>query len=82
MSKTINAVGADLRLDISQALNQWLEYRNGIELRVIINEFKIDPMTSDKYDYGAYMDAILFHCNASLENSINILQFINNEYTC
>ena len=82
MSRIINSVGADLRLDISQALNQWLNYRNSIELRIITNEFKIDPMTSDKYDYGAYMDAILFYCNASLENSINILQFINNEYTC
>lgn len=80
MSKTINSVGNDLKLDISQTLNEWLNYRNGIELRLITNEFNIDPMTSDKYDFGSYMDAILFHCNDSLENSINILQFINNEY--
>ena len=37
-------------------------------------------MTNDKYDYVSHIDAILLHCNESLENSINILQFINNEY--
>ena len=77
MSKIINSVGKDLRLDISQALNEWLNYRNGLELRLIANKFSIDPMTDDKYDYGSYMDAILFYCNASLGNSINILRFID-----
>lgn len=80
MSKTINAIGNDLKLDISLALNEWLNYQNGIELRFITSKFNIDPMTNDKYDYGSYMDSILFYCNASLENSINILQFINNDY--
>ena len=80
MRRIINSVGSDLKIGISQALNQWLEYNTGIELRIITNEFKIDPMTDDKYDYVSYMDAILSYCNASLENSINILQFINNDY--
>ena len=80
MVKTINAIGNDLKLDVSLALNEWLNYRNGIELRLITAKFKIDPMTNDKYDFGSYMDSILFYCNASLENSINILQFINNDY--
>ncbi len=80
MVKTINAIGNDLKLDISQTLNEWLNYRNGMELRLIADKFKIDPVTDDKHDYGSYMDAILFHCNDSLENSLNILQFINNEY--
>lgn len=80
MSKTINAIGNDLKLNISQTLNGWLNYQNGIELRFITSEFNINPMTNDKYDYVSYIDAILLHCNDSLENSINILQFINNEY--
>lgn len=80
MSKTINAIGNDLKLDISLALNEWLNYRNGMELRLIADKFNIDPVTDDKYDYGSFMDAILFHCNDSLENSLNILQFINNDY--
>ena len=80
MSKTINAIGNDLKLNISQTLNEWLNYQNGIELRFITSKFNINPMTNDKYDYVSYIDAILLHCNDSLENSINILQFINNEY--
>ena len=80
MSKTINAIGNDLKLNISQTLNGWLNYQNGIELRFITSKFNINPMTNDKYDYVSYIDAILLHCNDSLENSINILQFINNEY--
>ena len=66
MSKTINAMGNDLKLDISQALNEWLNYRNGMELRLITDKFNINPMTNDKYDFGSYMDSILFYCNASL----------------
>ena len=67
MSKTINAIGNDLKLDISQAVNEWLEYQNGLELRFITSKFNIDPMTNDKYDYVSYMDSILFYCNASLQ---------------
>ena len=80
MSKIINATGADLRLVISQSINEWLEYHNGADLRLITSKFNIDPVTNDRYDYVSYMDAILFYCNDSLQNSINVLQFINNEY--
>lgn len=80
MSNTINAIGNDLKLDISRTLNEWLEYQNGIKLRFIASEFNIDIMTNDIYDYVSYIDAILLHCNDNLGNSINILQFINNGY--
>ena len=76
----LNNINKSLKSEISQAVNEWLEYQNGLELRFITSKFNIDPMTNDKYDYVSYMDSILFYCNASLENSINILQFINNEY--
>ena len=80
MSKTINAISNDLKLDISQSLNEWLNYCSSHELRLIVSRFDINTMANDKYDYVSYIDAILLHCNESLENSINILQFINNEY--
>lgn len=73
MGKNTNSLDVDLRLVISQTINEWLNYRNGLELRLITDKFNINPMTNDKYDYGSYMDSILFYCNASLENSINIL---------
>ena len=80
MSKNINAIGKDLKLDISQSLNEWLNYRSGHELRLIVSMFGIDQMTDDKHDLGSFMDAILYYCNASLSNSIDVLTFINNDY--
>ena len=80
MSKNINAIGNDLKLDISQALNEWLNYRSGHELQLIVSMFDIDPMTDDKHDLGSFMDAILYYCNTRLSNSIEILKFINNDY--
>lgn len=75
-----NSVDNNLTTAIAEQLNLWLNYVDGYKLRLITNYFNIDPMTNDKYDYGCYMDAILYHCNDSLENSINILKFINNGY--
>ena len=80
MSKNINAIGNDLKLDISQALNEWLNYRSGHELQLIVSMFDIDTMTDDKHDLRSLMDAILYYCNESLENSIDVLTFINNDY--
>ena len=80
MSNIINAISNDLKLGISQSLNEWLNYCNGIELRLIVSRFGIDPMTDDRHDLGSFMDAILYYCNDSLSNSIEILTFINNDY--
>ena len=43
MSKTINAIGNDLKLNISQTLNGWLDYQNGIELRFITSSLILTP---------------------------------------
>lgn len=77
---TTNNMNIKLSSLIATQLNLWLDYVEGAKLRLITDYFNIDPMTNDKYDYGCYMDAILYHCNDSLENSINILNFINNDY--
>lgn len=77
---TTNNMDISLSSAIATQLNLWLDYVDGSKLRLITDYFNIDPMTNDKYDYGCYMDAILYHCNDSLENSIAILNFINNDY--
>ena len=76
----VNAMGNDLKLDISQTLNEWINYRGGYELQLVVSRFGIDHMTDDKHDFGSYMDSILFYCNKSLSNSIEVLTFINNNY--
>ena len=75
-----NNLNIELSSAIATQITLWLGYVDGAKLRLITSHFNIDLMTNDKYDYGCYLDSILYYCNDSLDNSINVLNFINNNY--
>ena len=76
----LNDNNKSLKIEISQAVNDWLNYRCGGEIALVTIEFRITPDNCESWELWRYMDAILQYCNESLENSIKVLQFINNDF--
>lgn len=73
-----NNIDESLKKEISRTINNWLDYNDGNKINLVAVNFNI--VINDKYDYGDTLDKILIYCNASLQNSINVLQFINNDF--
>lgn len=74
----LNNIDESLKKEISRTINNWLDYNDGNKINLVAVNFNI--VINDKYDYGDTLDKILIYCNASLQNSINVLQFINNDF--
>lgn len=74
----LNNINKSLKSEMSQVINDWLNYNDGSKINLVAVNFNIT--INDKYDYGDTLDKILIYCNASLQNSINVLQFINNDF--
>lgn len=73
-----NNIDESLKKEISRTINNWLDYNDGNKINLVAVNFNI--VINDKYDYGDTLDKILIYCNASLQNGINVLQFINNDF--
>lgn len=73
-----NNIDESLKKEISRTINSWLDYNDGNKINLVAVNFNI--VINDKYDYGDTLDKILIYCNASLQNGINVLQFINNDF--
>ena len=73
-----NNIDESLKKEISRTINNWLDYNDGNKINLVAVNFNI--VINDKYDYGDTLDKILIYCNASLQNGINVLQFINNGF--
>lgn len=67
-----------LNIVISGTINDYLDFIDGSKIRLIANNFNLEY--DDKYDYGNILDLILYFTSESLENSIKVLQFINNDF--
>ncbi len=76
-----NNKNESLKNVISLALNDWLDYVNSNELRLVTIEFNLCDAIDDRHDLVQHLDAILAFCNADLYNSIKVLTFINNYYS-
>jgi hypothetical protein len=76
--KMSNNLGKDLQDSLSGTINNYLNYVDGNKINLLANHIKVS--VSDKYDYGATLDEILYFCHVSLENCIVVLNFINNDY--
>ena len=74
----LNNIQSDIKDTVSDAINEYLNYVDGYKINLVATHFKLT--ISNKYDYGATLDEILYFCIADLSNSIAVLNFINNDY--
>lgn len=74
----INNIDRNIKDDIAKVINSHLDYVDGRKVNLLATYLGLEII--DKYDYGYTLDLILYYCIDSLENSIKVLNFINNGY--